>query len=347
MTPPAPPVSYFKATVAVAATLWLMIQARGVLEPLLIAVLLWFVLNALARVYARLGGAPGAEPGWIAQTLAALSGLGLIAVVGIMTANSVAGFRANLPAYEANLQGMLADLGSRLGLDGPLDISGLIQKIEVNDLLLGLAGSALGGLASLIVILVYIAFIFVEARGFPAKLAALSGADRHSELAETIDRIRAEIETYIGVKCVVGAAQAVPTFAVLWAFGVDGAAFWSVLIFVFSFVPTIGSLIGIVFPTLVAIAQFAEPGPVLGVLALLAVIQLGGSNWLEPVLMGDTLNLSPLVILVAIFAGGAIWGITGALVAVPALSVATIVFSRFESTRAVAVLLSSDGRVAH
>ena len=338
--------SYFRAVVAVAATLWLMIQARGVLEPFLLAILLWFLLNAIAAFYARLALGPSGEPGLLARVLAGLTGLGLIAVVGLMASNSVASFRRNLPTYEANLKAMLENLGGMLGLEGPLDLQPMLETVQVSDILLGIAGPAVGVLSATVVILVYVAFIFVEATAFRAKMHALApDSDRHERLVETVGRIRDEIETYIGVKFAVGAAQALPTFALLWAVGLDGAAFWSVVIFVMSFVPTVGSLVGIVFPSVVALAQFAAPGPVLLVVFLLTIIQLAGSNWLEPKLMGSSLNLSPLVILIAIFAGGAVWGIVGALVATPALSVAVIVFSKFDSTRPVAILLSSDGRV--
>lgn len=338
--------SYATGAVAVAATLWLLMQARGVLEPLVIALLLWFLLNAGARLYARVLRGEGAEPGRLAQTLSAATGLILVGLLSIITANSVAGLRARMPDYEANLKAMLASLGDFLGLSGPLDIRQIADGIQLGDVALSVAGTALGVVGSLVVILVYVLFIFVEASNYRAKLAALAPeTEAHSRLAATARQIREDVETYIGLKCIVGAAQAVPTFLVLWFVGVDAAAFWAVVIFLFSFVPTVGSLVGIAFPSVMAMLQFSSPVPFLVVISLLTVIQLWGSNWLEPQLMGDTLNLSPLVILIAIFAGGALWGITGALVAVPALSVAVLVFSRIEGMRPVAILLSSDGKV--
>ncbi len=344
MTPARP--SYALAAVGVAATVWLLVQARPVLEPLVISVLLWFLLTALARVIARGLRGPGAQPGTAAHLLSAL--VTLLAIVGLslMVSASVAGFRENLPSYEANLRSMLQEVGRMLGLGDMLDLQALTQGVEVSDLALSLAGTAAGFVSALVVILVYVVFIFAETRAVPAKFAALAPEpDRHRELSETVAKIRHDIETYLGVKVIIGAAQAVPTYAILALTGVDGAAFWSVIIFVASFVPTVGSLVGIVFPSLVALAQFGSLPLFVWVTGSLAVVQLAGSNWLEPKLMGSSLNLSPLVILIAIFAGGAVWGITGALVAVPALAIAVIVFARLDSMRPVAVLLSSDGKV--
>lgn len=344
MTTPPRAQSYALGAVGVAATLWLLIEARGVLEPLMISVLIWFVLEAVARQIARAGGRT--HPGTWARAGSAAVFFALIAGMSVMIANSVEGFRENLPSYQENLRAMLSGVAETVGLSGPMDIAGLLQKIQLTDVAVGIAGSALGFISSLIVVLIYVLFIFVEAGQGEAKLRALAGgAERYQALSGTVQRIQREIETYLGVKCIIGAAQALPTLAVLAVIGVDGAAMWAAVIFFASFIPTIGSLIGIVFPALVALVQFDTLGPFLATAGLLAVIQIGGSNWLEPKMMGSSLNLSALAVLIAIFAGGALWGITGALIAVPVLSIAVIVFARIESLRPVAVLLSSDGKI--
>ena len=136
-----------------------------------------------------------------------------------------------------------------------------------------------------------------------------------------------------------------PTYIVLSLVEVDAAAFWAIVIFFFSFIPTIGSLVGIIFPSLMALVQFETVGPFFIVVGTLAAVQLLASNYLEPRLMGRSLNLSPLAIFLAIFAGGALWGIVGAIIIVPLLAVAMIVFAQIPSMRSVAILLSGDGEV--
>lgn len=338
--------SYVEGVVAVAATLWLMLQARGVLEPLLISILLCYVLRAMARAYARFIAGEGAEPSWRVQVLAAVTLVLVLIFLVSMVSDKAAQLRANLPTYEANIDRMVARVSDTFGLSTGTGLDALIEKIDFTAVALSVAGSTAGFLSGFVIILVYIVFIFLEASSFREKLAAISSdpgsVDR---VLQTVDEINKEIETYMGVKCLVGIVQAVPTYLVLWIAGVDGAVFWAVLIFFFSFVPTIGTLIGIAFPAVMTLVQFAEPAPFLLVTGALAAVQLAGSNWLEPRLMGQSLNLSPLVILISIFGGGAIWGITGALVAVPVLSVTVIIFSRLERMRPVAILLSSDGKI--
>jgi predicted PurR-regulated permease PerM len=89
--------------------------------------------------------------------------------------------------------------------------------------------------------------------------------------------------------------------------------------------------------------QFASLGPALIVVGVLGVIQVACSNVIAPQLMSRSLNLSPLVVLFGVFAGGALWGIVGALVAVPVLTIAAIVCAEQPGWRRVAVVLSADG----
>jgi predicted PurR-regulated permease PerM len=66
---------------------------------------------------------------------------------------------------------------------------------------------------------------------------------------------------------------------------------------------------------------------------------------IEPQAMGNSLNLSPWVILVALTIWGSLWGLSGAVFSVPITAVMVVVFSEFASTRPLAVLLSKDGSV--
>jgi predicted PurR-regulated permease PerM len=74
-------------------------------------------------------------------------------------------------------------------------------------------------------------------------------------------------------------------------------------------------------------------------------IQLFVGNYLEPRLMGNTLNISPLFAIVALAVWGAIWGFTGMLLSVPITVAMIIVMAQFPKTRPIAVLLSEKGKV--
>ena len=333
--------------VAVAATVWVLSVASGVLQPLVIALFVWLLLNVTARAVQRLLRRAGIESSRIAKAVSAL--LIVLGVIwfGLLLSQSAATLADQLPVYEERLDGILATFAERASIEQALNVRSLLGRIEVAPAILNVAGSAAGFVSSLLIVTIYIAFINKEAGAAEAKLAAMlsSPAKREAAIALT-KRIFADIETYIGVKVVVGLAQAVPTWIVLALLGVDAAVFWAVLIFLVSFIPTIGTLIGIAFPALMTLVQFETLAPFFITLATLLPVQLAATNFLEPAMMSKSLNLSPLVVFFGIFAGGAVWGVTGAPVIVPILSMAALVFAHIPSLRWVAVMLSSDGSLS-
>ncbi len=341
-----PQFSYMRFAVSVSATLWFLVTAREVIQPLLIALFVWFLLGALARRLTGILRPLGIRSPWAGKVLSAICVFGLLLTVGTMLAASVERFAAELPSYEARLDAMLASFADRLGMEASIGLGDTLSAIEIAPAALNALGSAANFLTAFIIVVVYIIFINKEVGAAERKLARLVSEPSQRERVMIVgERILEDIETYIAVKVFVGSVQAVPTYVVLSLLGVNAPIFWAVVIFVFSFIPTIGTMIGIVFPTLMALIQFETPTPFLTVLATLVPIQLFASNYLEPKLMGDRLNLSTLVVFIGIFAAGALWGVVGALVVVPLLAITVIVFSRIPAMRPVAILISADGEV--
>jgi AI-2 transport protein TqsA len=107
----------------------------------------------------------------------------------------------------------------------------------------------------------------------------------------------------------------------------------------------VGTVLSVFFPVAFATMQFGDLGTVLTLLAALSVAQFVIGFFLDPWLMGNSLNLSPFVILVSITVWGALWGIPGAFLAVPVTACLAMVFAEFAATRPLAVLLSRSGEV--
>ncbi|MEM6678699.1 MAG: AI-2E family transporter [Pseudomonadota bacterium] len=336
---------YAAFVIAAATTLWLLQELRSVLQPVVIAVLIWFLVGAVARQLARFSRGPTARPMAIHYLSSGIFFLASLSVVIMLLSDSVADLRTNLPVYRENLNAMIRPLAQMVGMKALPPIESLTDGVDLPGLLLGLLGSAAGSLGSLVLIACFVFFTFAEAQFFETKLAQLTGGGaRDREMTALFTEIGRKVETYLGLKCLIGLVQAAPTYLVLSLVGVDSPIVWAVLIFLMSFIPTIGSMIGIALPALLALIQFDTPVNFLITLACLAPVQVLASNWLEPRLTGDSLNLSPLAIFTSILAGGVVWGVVGALISVPALTIVAIACAQSPKTRAVAVILSRDGR---
>ena len=129
------------------------------------------------------------------------------------------------------------------------------------------------------------------------------------------------------------------------AAGVEHSIFWAFLIFLLNFIPNIGSVIAVFLPVVMTLIETESPGTALGLaLALTAVQQLLGS-FVEPRMMGSSLNISPFVVLVSLTVWGSMWGITGMFLCVPLTVVAMIIMAEFPNTRPIALMLSRDGNL--
>ena len=197
-------------------------------------------------------------------------------------------------------------------------------------------------------VLVYLGFIAIlvilglpEVPAFRQKLHTALEAPGRRELMSTIDEIAEKVRQYLGVTTLTSLITGV--VSALWAFavGLDLALVWGVLNFLLNFVPVIGNIVGIVPPSLYAIIQFQSLSMTAIVFIGFAVLQIAISNFVYPTLQGRTLSLSPVAIIVALAFWSWVWGIAGALIAVPLTAAIVIVCGHFTSTQWVARLLSS------
>jgi predicted PurR-regulated permease PerM len=152
------------------------------------------------------------------------------------------------------------------------------------------------------------------------------------------------MERYLWVQTLMSLIITGLTYVTLAVIGLENALFWSFLIFFLNYIPTIGSLAAVVLTTAVALVQFPTLQPVLMVFAGVGVWQFIIGNFLQPRMTGDSLNLSAVVVLLALAIWGAMWGIVGAFLAAPLTVMLMIVLAQFPTTRWIAILLSADGK---
>jgi predicted PurR-regulated permease PerM len=166
---------------------------------------------------------------------------------------------------------------------------------------------------------------------------------RYEHVKELVDKIDHSIGNYVALKTLTSLLTGFLSYFALLFIGIDAPLFWAFLIFVLNFIPTIGSLIATAFPAIFAILQFGEITPGILVLSIVGAIQLVVGNFIEPRLMGNSLNISPLVVFLTLAIWGVIWGISGMLLSVPITVILIIIMSEFPGTRPFAILLSQKG----
>ncbi|MEQ8965690.1 MAG: AI-2E family transporter [Azospirillaceae bacterium] len=346
------PVLRLAAIVALAIMLgWVLWVGRPILLPLVMALLLAFVLTELAIWIGSIRPLGPRLPGWLRYVIA----LAIVAVViwglaRLVTVN-IGNVVAALPTYQSNLEGVLLSLYERFGIEEPPTLASIrdeiFRGISLQGLVRGVLTQVTTGFGTVVIVLTYMAFLLLEQRTFARKLTRLADDEAGAErIAATLHEINDRVGRYLVLKATVSLLVGAGSWIVMILIGIDFAGFWAVLIFLLNFVPYIGSFVGVLFPTVLAAVQFAAPGPFLTALVALTAVQVVVGSFVEPRLMGRSLNLSPLVVLLSLSVWGSLWGIVGALLCVPMTVVLLIIFARFEVTRPVAILLSQDGRIA-
>src|SRR5690606_29940391 len=107
--------------------------------------------------------------------------------------------------------------------------------------------------------------------------------------------------------------------------GLEGSLFFAILCGIFEIVPFIGNLIGNLVAILAVLAQGGDGNMILGVLAVYLTVQFLQSYILEPLVVGQRVNINPLFTIVALVGGELVWGIAGMAMAIPLLGIVKIV----------------------
>jgi len=131
------------------------------------------------------------------------------------------------------------------------------------------------------------------------------------------------------------------TFLVTFLFGIDFALLWGVLAFLFNYIPYVGSFVSVTPPILLSLMQNESIGTTLALIIVLLIVHQGTGTFIETYMMGSKLNLSPLVIIMALAFWGQVWGIIGMILAVPLMVVLKTFLGSITETKFLASLLST------
>lgn len=339
--------SYAAAAVLTALAVHLLIVGRSILLPFVIAVFIWHLINALAAISRRVRIGGVALPGSLRLGGAVILLVLLVWLVAGLVAGNVGHVLQVAPLYEQNLLRLVNRAAGVLGFEELLHLGGLVQALDVTGILRTLAAAATYLMGTSGTVAIFVIFLLLEQRSFRGKIASLvPDAERQARAYRVLEQVGSEVQTYVWLKTVMSLTGAVASYAVMKLMRLDLAEFWALLIFALNYIPYIGAWLGVIFPTLLAAAQFGDPGRVFGIAAALAVVQFTTGSVLEPRVMGRGLNLSPVIMLLSLGFWGTVWGVVGMLLAVPLMVVIMIVCAHVDSLRPVAVLLSADGKPA-
>jgi predicted PurR-regulated permease PerM len=341
-------VVFAAATVGVFAAVSGLYLARGFLLPIILAGLARLVLGPIVRACKRLG-VP--EPVGAAILLLSIVGVGVYgayrladpAVAWLDRApESIHRVETKLRALRKPVDEMTkaADRVESLAVgNDPQDTQTVtIKPVSWRDRLFSQTSGAVTVVGLTFVLLFFLlAYDDIFLRKVVKILPTLPDKKMAVEIARKIEtNISRYLLSLTLLNCAVGCAVVVAMALI----GLPNPVLWGVMVAVLSFIPYVGPLTSEVVLALVGVMTFDSLGRALVPPAIYLVLDVVTSNFIAPAILGRRLELNPVMIFLAVAFWTWLWGIMGALLAVPMLATAKIFCDAFEPLAPVSELLS-------
>ncbi len=330
--------------VAIVATLVVLGLYAGsaFLVPLTMALLVNVLIIALSDRIIALTRIPI----WLANIAGVTVVLAGLFIIMYVLGSQATQFARTIGTYENQFDGAVNRITGLVGNDVTTFIRDSLVNLDMSYVARVLLGSATSLLNQFFLISLYVAFLMAERLAFRKKIQLAAGSPKlGSEFASLLDAISFSLQRYVGVKTLISLITASISYTVFRALGLEYAETWAVLTFALNFIPSIGSIIAVIFPALIALVQFETVGPFLIIVFGCGTLQFLIGNFLDPAMLGRSLNMSTFLVILALTFWTTVWGLIGAFLSVPLTVCILIIFSHIPALRPVAIMMSLDGRL--
>jgi predicted PurR-regulated permease PerM len=308
----------------------------SLITPFIIALLFSFALIWLSNFYKKI-----VRFNFISFILSLTTYIFLFWFIWKMIGSNIEDLIRLLPEYQYRISQIISQIFDFFNIKEFIWINQILQKIDLQYLFSTVIGGITSIFSSAWLILFYVLFILLEYRFFKDKLNLIFvGNSNKHEIINTIEKVKSDIKTYFVIKTIVSFITASLSYILMISLWLDFAIFWSFLIFVLNFIPNIWSIIAVLFPAMLSLIQFDTYYTFVFLTTGLVWIQVLMWNIIEPRFMWNRLNLSPLVIIIALWFWWTMWWIIWMLLSVPIMVIINIILAKIPSTRWLAILLS-------
>ncbi len=333
--------------IVIALTVLALTHYKGLLQPLLVAFIIWYLLRVLRQFFMNFKWIKWRLPDWYYSILAFLVVILLLIAVSELLVANIQTINVKLPAYEARWRTIFEEKVDLSLIDqyGP-QFREQLMSFDYDKIISGILSSASLLLGNIVLIIIYIAFLLIEEHIFARKMSQIyRSKEKQQAFSDALNRINQSLKHYVNLKTQISFLTGLLSYFIMLAFGLDFPFLWAFLIFMFNFIPYVGSMVATLLPTFFALVQFGSFAQMGFVFLSIEAVQVFVGSFLEPRVMGKGLNLSPLVVIISLTFWGSIWGVLGMMLSVPITSMIVIILGNFEGSKQVASFLSSDGKL--
>ena len=289
-------------------------QAAGFIVPLLLA---WIVVLSASPLFYWLREKNA--PGWLAFILTFLAIIAVGAFLVITLIVAVDQLFELLPTYADEIDGIKQSVeeflaGTGLGQATSSSTADLIDPSKIMDLYAGLLSGLVEALSNVALIFMAIIFMLVEAFNMPRKIAA--ELDAGNDYVRRLSNFNLDIRRYISITTWIGLLTGALDTIFFMLVGIPLPLLWGILAFLLSYIPVIGFWLAAIPPTILAWLEFG-PLAAIGVFVVIILINGMADEVLKPKIMGEGLDLAPIMVILSITIWTAVLGPMGAILGIP------------------------------
>ena len=321
--------------ISIIAVVFVLKTLKGIFVPIVVAIFLTYLFAPIVELLAKIK---------IPRVLTLFILLAIVFLIGTFFAqiiiSNIKEFLNYWPTVENKL---LTRIGVLLNTYLKIDTTNLfsiLQSQRITDLFSNVVSRSFSFVGQFLLTLLILIFIYLSYHNYPRLIKKAFNRQRAKEIFMVLDNINKQIINYIMVKTLISAGTGILTGVACAVLGIKFAVMWGTLAFLLNYIPYIGSLAAVVFPITLSIFQFPHSYIPLIAAASLIAIQFTIGSYLDPEMMGNKFNLSPILIIISLFFWSYVWGVVGAFLAVPIVAVVKIVIQNIESFKFIAVLMS-------
>jgi len=328
-------VTYLVAGASIFLILFGIRGSASILNPILLAMVITITVLPIPGRLTKRG-----MPGWLSLVVSILL---VVVILGLMIGTvffSVTTLTTELPTYLAEGSAQATEDLSTTNTTSEVNI-------QVDEVTQSFGPIAQGFLASMIDVvtqfgLALVIFFFMISAALALPTPSRLGLDPSTPVIGRVSKLTEDVRKYLTVLTGVNLLVGLGDIIFLWILGVDYAILWGLLAWFMGYIPSIGFIIALIPPVLMAYAQYGLQTALI-VLVGYILINGGVENFYKPKVMGHNLRISPVVVFVSLFVWGYLLGGIGAILAVPMTMLVLIIMENFEGTRPIAVLMRYTG----
>jgi predicted PurR-regulated permease PerM len=341
---PTDPKTVFLGGLFILACLAVLYVAAEIVLPLLLAIILKLLLQPLVRLLEGIR-----IPRAIGALVAVLLVLAVFGGTISILAGPAAAWAAKLPEAIPKLrdslgflkqpidtvQGMMHQIDSFAG--GPASQGAGVKPSNLMGAVFSSTATATSGLFTTLLILFY---LLVSGETFLRRMVEiLPHFDDKRQAVELSTHIERDVSAYLMTVTCINLLVGVATGCVMWLCGVANPLLWGALAFVLNFVPILGPMVGIVVFLMASVLSLGVTWWALLPVGLYFGIHIVEGEIATPMLLARRFTINPVAVMLALLFWFWMWGVTGAILAVPLLAVAKIICDDLRPLRAVGHLL--------